>query len=101
RKRLLIAGNLAQATFALVLAVLATTGLVQYWHVLVLALLGGIALTIQMPAAQAVLSTIVDRTAIGNAVALNSAQYNLLRIVAPGVAGLFIAAGSLALGFWV
>ena len=54
-----------------------------------------------MPAAQAVLSSIVDRTAIGNAVALNSAQYNLLRIVAPAVAGLFIAAGSLALGFWV
>jgi MFS family permease len=101
RRRLLVAGNLAQATFAFVLAVLATTGLVQYWHVLVLALLGGIALTIQMPAAQAVLSSIVDRTAIGNAVALNSAQYNLLRIVAPAVAGLFIAAGSLALGFWI
>ena len=55
----------------------------QYWHVLVLAFLRGIALTIQMPASQAVVSTIVDRTAIGNAVALNSAQYNLLRIVAP------------------
>lgn len=101
RKRLLIAGNIANAAFALALAVLATTGLVQYWHVLVLALLSGIALTIQMPTAQAVLSSIVDRTAIGNAVALNSAQYNMLRILAPAVAGLFIAAGSLALGFWV
>lgn len=101
RRRLLVAGNLAQAVFALTLAVLATTGLVEYWHVLVLAFLGGIALTIQMPSAQAVLSSIVDRTAIGNAVALNSAQYNLLRIAAPGVAGLFIAAGSLELGFWV
>jgi predicted MFS family arabinose efflux permease len=34
-------------------------------------------------------------------VALNSAQYNLTRIVAPAIAGLFIAAGSLVLGFWV
>lgn len=101
RKLLLTAGNLANAGVAFVLAILATTGLVEYWHVLVLALIGGTALTIQMPAAQAVLSSIVDRTAIGNAVALNSAQYNLLRIAAPGVAGLFIAAGSLALGFWV
>ena len=101
RRRLLIAGNLSQAAFAFTLAVLATTGLVQYWHVLVLAFVSGISLTIQMPAAQAVLSSIVDRTAIGNAVALNSAQYNLLRIGAPAVAGLFIAAGSLALGFWV
>jgi len=101
RKRLLVAGNLANAVFALSLATLVTSGLVEYWHVLVLAFLAGIGLTIQMPAAQAVLSSIVDRTAIGNAVALNSAQYNMLRIVAPGVAGLFIAAGSLALGFWV
>ena len=101
RKRLLVAGNIANAVFALVLAVLVTTGVVQYWHVLVVALFAGTALTIQMPAAQAVLSSTVDRTAIGNAVALNSAQYNMLRIVAPAVAGLFIAAGSLALGFWV
>ena len=101
RKRLLVAGNLANAVFALSLAALVTSGLVEYWHVLVLAFLAGIGLTIQMPTAQAVLSSIVDRTAIGNAVALNSAQYNMLRIVAPAVAGLFIAAGSLALGFWV
>jgi MFS family permease len=101
RKRLLVAGNLINAAFALALAILATTGLVQYWHVLVLAFVAGVALTIQMPAAQAVLSSIVDRTAIGNAVALNSAQYNALRIFAPAVAGLFIAAGNLALGFWV
>jgi MFS family permease len=101
RKRLLVAGNLINAAFALALAILATTGLVQYWHVIILAFVAGIALTIQMPTAQAVLSSIVDRTAIGNAVALNSAQYNALRIFAPAVAGLFIAAGSLALGFWV
>ena len=101
RKKLLVAGNLANALFAFALAVLVTTGLVAYWHVLVVAFLAGIGLTIQMPAAQAVLSSIVDRTAIGNAVALNSAQYNMLRIVAPAVAGLFIAAGSLALGFWI
>jgi MFS family permease len=101
RRRLLVATNGASALFALTLAVLTTFGLVEYWHVLVLAFLTGLALTIQMPASQAVVSTIVDRTSIGNAVALNSAQYNLTRIVAPALAGLFIAAGSLELGFWV
>jgi MFS family permease len=101
RRRLLIATNGASAMFAFTLALLTTLGLVAYWHVLVLAFLTGLALTIQMPAQQAVVSTLVDRTSIGNAVALNSAQYNLTRIVAPALAGLFIAAGSLALGFWV
>lgn len=101
RRRLLVFTNGSAALFALVLAILTTTGLVEYWHVLVLAFLAGLAFTIQLPAAQAVVSTIVDRTSIGSAVALNSAQYNFLRILAPALAGLFIAAGSLALGFWV
>jgi MFS family permease len=101
RRRLLIATNGASALFAFTLALLTSLALVEYWHVLVLAFLTGLALTIQMPAQQAVVSTLVDRTSIGNAVALNSAQYNLTRIVAPALAGLFIAAGSLALGFWV
>ncbi len=101
RRLLLVAANVANAILAFALAALTSLGLVAYWHVLVVAFLGGVALTIQMPAAQSVLSSIVDRRSIGNAVALNSAQYNLLRIFAPAVAGLFIAAGSLALGFWV
>ena len=101
RRRLLVATNLAGALFAGILALLTTLGAVEYWEVLVLALLNGIALTVQMPTNQAVVSTIVDRTSIGNAVALNSAQYNLARILAPAAAGLAIAAGGLALGFWV
>jgi MFS family permease len=101
RRRLLIATNGGSAVLGLILAVLTTLGVVEYWHVLVLAFLMGVTFAFQMPASQALVSSIVDRSAIGNAVALNSAQYNLLRILAPGVAGLFIAAGSLALGFWV
>jgi MFS family permease len=101
RRLILVLTNLAGAACAGLLAVLTSLDLVEYWHVLVLALLAGLALTIQMPAGQAVVSTIVERSSIGNAVALNSAQYNLMRILAPAVAGGFIAAGSLALGFWV
>ena len=101
RRWLLVVTNGAAAGFALILAILTSTGLVEYWHVLVLAFLAGLAFTIQLPAAQAIVSTIVDRATIGSAVALNSAQYNFLRILAPAIAGLLIAAGSLALGFWV
>ncbi len=101
RRRLLVATNLAGALFAAILALLTTLDAVEYWEVLVLAFLNGVALTVQMPATQAVVSTIVDRTSIGNAVALNSAQYNLARILAPAVAGIAIAAGGLAIGFWV
>jgi MFS family permease len=101
RRRLLVATSLAGAACAAALAILTTLGSVEFWHVVVLAFLAGAALTIQMPAWQAVVSSLVDRTSIGNAVALNSAQYNLGRIVAPAVAGALIAAGGIALGFWI
>ncbi len=101
RRRLLIITNTSGALIGLSLAILTTSGLVEYWHIVVLALLGGLVFTVQLPAAQAVVSSIVPREAIGNAVALNSAQYNFLRIVAPAAAGIFIAANALELGFWV
>jgi MFS family permease len=97
---LLAATQIAAAAVALVLAVLTVSGAVQYWQVLVLAALAGAAGALSQPAFQAVVSTIVDRSAIGNAVALNSAQFNLSRVLGPTVAGLVIAAGSLALAFF-
>lgn len=99
-RKLLAATQLAAAAVAAVLAILTTTGVVEYWHVLVLAALSGAAGALATPAFQAVVSTIVDRSAIGNAIALNSAQFNLSRVLGPTVAGVVIAAGSLALAFW-
>ncbi len=101
RRRLMVVTIGSAAVFALIMAILKTLEIIDYWHILVLMFLSGLAFTIQLPAAQAVVSSIVDRSTIGNAVALNSAQYNFLRILAPAFAGLFIAVGALALGFWV
>ena len=100
RRRILAWGYWISAVLAGSLAILTTLHVVTYWHVLVIALLGGVVITVQMPAGQAVVSSIVDRTLIGSAIALNSAQYNLARIVGPSMAGLAIAAGGLAFGFW-
>jgi MFS family permease len=100
RRQLLAWSYLAAALVTAALAALTSTGLVAYWHVALAALLGGLLLTIQMPASQAIVSTVVDRATLGSAIALNSAQYNLMRIIGPSVAGLAIAAGGLALGFW-
>jgi MFS family permease len=101
RKRLLLGTYISSAVFAFVLATLTSLDVIQYWQILVLSFLAGLAFTVQMPAAQAVVSTIVPRRSLGNAIALNATQYNFLRILAPAAAGLLIAAGALALGFWV
>lgn len=76
------------------------TGLVEFWQIAVLALLMGIATAMQNPAYQAIVPSLVDRAAIGSAVALNSAQFNLSRILGPAIAGAAIAAGGLGIAFW-
>jgi len=100
RRRLLVATQLLSCATALVLAVLATTGVIAYWHVAVLAVVSGIAIAVQTPAYQAIVSSLVDREALGSAVALNSAQYNLSRIIGPAVGGAVIGMGGLFLAFW-
>ena len=100
RRRLLTRTQLAAACVALTLAVLTTTGKIEFWHVAVLAVLAGTVTSIQTPAYQAIVASLVDRSAIGSAVALNSAQFNLSRIIGPAIAGVAIAAGGLGLAFW-
>lgn len=100
RRRLLVATQLFTAVLAIALATITTTGVVEFWHVAVLALLAGVATAIQTPAYQAIVPTLVDRSVIGSAVALNSAQFNLSRILGPSIAGGVIASGGLQLAFW-
>jgi MFS family permease len=100
RRKLLAGTQLFSASVALVLAILTTTGVIQFWQVALLALLAGTAGALQTPAYQAIVPSLVDRAAIGSAVALNSAQFNLSRILGPSIAGAVIAAGGLQIAFW-
>jgi MFS family permease len=100
RRKLLAGTQLFSAAVAFTLAVLTTGGVIQFWQVALLALLAGTAGAIQTPAYQAIVPSLVDRAAIGSAVALNSAQFNLSRILGPSLAGAVIAAGGLQIAFW-
>jgi predicted MFS family arabinose efflux permease len=100
RRRLLIATQLVLAVLSATLAFLATTGVIQFWHILLISLLSGAAGAMQLPAFQALLPMLVDRRAIGNAIALNSAQFNLSRVLGPAVAGLVVASVGEASTFW-
>ena len=72
------------------------TGVVELWHVYALALLQGVATAVDNPARQTFVSEMVDHEQLPNAVALNSASFNLGRLIGPGVAGLVIAFFGLA-----
>ena len=99
-RRLLVASRLAAAGLTAVLALLTTLGVVQFWQVVTVAFLVGAATAVGSPAYQAVMSSLVEPRMLGNAIALNSAQFNLSRIVGPSIAGIAIAAVGVAAAFW-
>jgi MFS family permease len=76
---------------AFIQAALVFTGLVQPWHILVLAVLLGIATAFDAPARQSFVVEMVDREDLTNAIALNSTMFNMATVVGPAVAGLTYA----------
>jgi MFS family permease len=92
RRKLLIATQAASGFLALILGLLAVTGLVQLWHVYVLAFLSGCVNAVDMPARQTFVSDLVRDDDLSNAVALNSSSINVAQMLGPAVAGVVIAA---------
>ncbi len=90
--RLLKLAQLLMAGPAVVLGLLAVTGVAEQWHVYVIALAFGIGTAFEAPVRQAFVGELVDPEDLPNAVGLNSASVNLGRIVGPAIAGLMIAA---------
>ncbi|HEY7937299.1 MAG TPA: MFS transporter [Candidatus Limnocylindrales bacterium] len=101
QRRLLLATQVCLAVFAGILAVLVQVDAILFWQVLVLAGLAGIANALAGPAFQAIIPALVERDALGNAIALNSAQFNLARIVGPAIAGVLIGIAGEAPSFWL
>ena len=77
---------------ALVQGLLVIFGVVQLWHVYVLAFLFGCAAALDLPARQAFVSDLVGEADIANAVGLNSTSFNAARMIGPALAGGIIAA---------
>jgi MFS family permease len=91
KRKLLLCTQTAMGLCALVLGLLVVTRTVELWHVYVLAFLLGVASAFDAPSRQAFVSEVVAKEDVPNAVALNSASFNLARLAGPGVAGLVIA----------
>ena len=103
KRRLLQVTQAVMAGASLLLGIITVTGVVEVWHVYVLAFVFGIGSAFDAPARQSFVPEMVERDEVTNAVGLNSAAFNLARILGPGLAGLMIGAmggGARATG-WV
>jgi MFS family permease len=90
RRVILLWTQAAALVLALVLAVLAAGWIIpiQAWHIAVLAAGLGVVNAFNTPAQQAFITDMVEeRAALGNAIALNSLQFNLARVIGPVLAG--------------
>ncbi len=92
KRTLLKITQLWMAACAIALGVLTILGLTQTWHVYGLAFLFGVGSAFDIPARQAFVSEIVGPERLPNAIALNSAGFNVSRLIGPAVAGLVIHA---------
>jgi MFS family permease len=93
RRRYLAVGTTVQTLLAGALAALAFTGSLSVAAVSLIAFLMGCANTLTHPAFSALLGELVPQRALHSAFSLNSAQYNLGRIIGPALAAVALAAG--------
>jgi MFS family permease len=92
KRRVMFVTQSVMAVTAVLMGVLVTTGVMELWHMYLLALLQGSAAAIDSPARQSFVSEMVPADRIPNAVGLNSASFHGGRLIGPAIAGLLIAA---------
>jgi MFS family permease len=92
RRRLLVGSQFVQMATAFALAALVYQGRVQIGHILALSFTTGLAQAFGGPAYQAMIPSLVDKKDLPNAIALNSIQFNLARVIGPLLAGMAMAA---------
>jgi MFS family permease len=99
RRRLLLASQYIQMTTAFALAALVYFDVVRIWHVLTLSVVTGLAQAFGGPAHQSLLPSLVEKHDVPNAIAFNSIQFNLARVLGPLMAGGALAAFGIAACF--
>jgi MFS family permease len=99
RRRIMLASQYLQMTFAAILCVLIYTKHVHVWQIFLLSFLTGSAQSFSGPAYISLLPLLVKREDVPNAVAMNSMQFNLARVIGPLLAGLALTAFGAAVCF--
>jgi MFS family permease len=92
RYHILIGTQTAAMIQAMILTVLYFTGVIQVWHIILLAAFLGCINAFDVPSRQAFVVQMVDnKEDLGNAIALNSSMVNSARLLGPSIAGILIA----------
>jgi len=101
RRKLLMATQTAMMLLALLLAVLVSLQWITVERIVVIAFFAGTTMALNAPSYQAAIRDLVEQEDTLNAIALNSIQFNLSRVLGPSLAGLTIAGLSIETCFYL
>jgi MFS family permease len=87
KRRLLLVTQTVMMILAFALAGLAWLKIITVWEIAAIAFLNGVAMSMNAPSYQAMVPRLVKREDLTNAIALNSAQFNMSRILGPTLGG--------------
>ncbi len=91
RRSIVMATQVVGMVQAAILAALTISGRVEIWHVLVLAFVLGISTAFDIPSRQSLFIHLVGKDDLLNAISLNSATFNVARVIGPSVGGFIVA----------
>jgi MFS family permease len=101
RRILILSTQILNAMLIAVLATLTLLDQVEVWHVLTIAFCSGAVNAFDQPARQAIYPTLITPSVMTSAVALNSAIWQGVRIIAPALAGFIISAAGTSTVFFL
>ncbi|MHB1414880.1 MAG: MFS transporter [Chloroflexota bacterium] len=91
RRRLMMVTQSASMCLAFLLAYLTLTGQVTVWHIIAIAFVNGVVFSFNTPVRQTIVSDLVSKEDLTNAIAISSVQFQISRMVGPAFAGIAIA----------
>lgn len=92
RRKMLLGSQYVQMTTALILAGLTFAHVERVWHILILSFIVGSAQSFGGPAYSALIPSLVPKENLPNAIALNSIQFNVGRVIGPALGGITLTA---------
>jgi len=99
KRKVLMLTNLTAGISALSVATLVLTENIKIWHVMFFAFMLGMGNAIDAPVRQSFNIEVVGKQDLPNAVGLNSTNFNVGRLIGPGLSGLLIAAYGTGVSF--
>ncbi|HOU96755.1 MAG TPA: MFS transporter [Bacteroidales bacterium] len=102
RYNVLLVTQIASFFQALILSILAMTGVIKVWHILLLSIIHGCINAFDSPSRHAFVIEMVEKKEdLGNAIALNSLMVNGARLIGPSVAGIILAVTDASICFLI